>query len=248
VLVHNVNNDKKDDDATLQWLKTNEDNLKRQFKDYPNIIDPQSHSLFMLAGARGKLKTMKYLLTLGADLDYIQAKSGDDALSVALYFNEYDVADWLMEDKGMTLDVAEELEENPEREKGVPMEHKAVGRYQNYLKYVRLPRSDPSMDSPLRRSDSDTGHVSASPLRSVSRSDSDSSMGSLRLSFSPFDSPIDETPPLLRATRPDSPINLHMPRNIAMSNVEEFSYTDLPPKPRKSLADVLDRFYKENKI
>ena len=222
---------------------------QRQFKDYPNIIDPQSHSLFMLAGARGKLKTMKYLLTLGADLDYIQAKSGDDALSVALYFNEYDVADWLMEDKGMTLDVAEELEENPEREKGVPMEHKAVGRYQYYIESVRLPRSDsdPSIDynmSPLRRSDSDTGHVSACPLRSDYRLDSDSSMGSLRLSFSP----IDETPPLLRATRPDSPINLHMPRNIAMSNVEEFSYTDLPPKPRAKLADVLARFYKENKI
>ena len=246
MLVHNVNNDKKDDDATLQWLKTNEDNLKRQFKDYPNIIDPQSHSLFMLAGARGKLKTMKYLLTLGADLDYIQAKSGDDALSVALYFNEYDVADWLMEEKGMALDVAKELEENPEREKGVPMEHKAVGRYQYYLKNVRLPRSDSDpIDSPLGRSDSDTGHVSP---RLDYRSDSDSSMGSLRLSLSPFDSPIDETPPLLRATRPDSPINLHMPRNIAMSNVEEFSYTDLPPKPRARLADVLDRFYKENKI
>ena len=116
MLVHNVNDDKKDDDATLQWLEKNEDNLKSQFKDYPNIIDTQSHSLFMLAGARGKLKTMKYLLTLGADLDYIQAKSGDDALSVALYFNEYDVADWLMEEKGMALDVAKELEENPERD------------------------------------------------------------------------------------------------------------------------------------
>ena len=87
---------------------------QRQFKDYPNIIDPQSHSLFMLAGARGKLKTMKYLLTLGADLDYIQAKSGDDALSVALYFNEYDVADWLVEDKGMTLASTKRIKMNDE--------------------------------------------------------------------------------------------------------------------------------------
>ena len=95
--------------------------------------------------------------------------------------------------------------------------------------------------SPLGRSDSDISHVSGTPQRS-------DSMGSLRLSLSPFDSPVEETPPALRAARDDAPINLHMPRNIAMSNVEEFSYTDLPPKPRKSLADVLDRFYKENKI
>ena len=245
MLVHNVNDKKKDDDATLQWLKKNEDNLKRQFKDYPNVIDNKAHSLFTLA-LRGKLKTMKYLLTLGAELEYIQEQSGDNALSAALYFNEYDVADWLMEEKGMALDVAKELEENPEREKGVPMEHKAVGRYQYYLKNVRLPRSDsdPSMDSPMRRSDSDTGHVSASPLRSVSRSDSDSSMGSFRLSFSPSD----ETPPLLRATRDDSPVNLHMPRNIAMSNEEEFSYADLPRKPRKSLAVVLDKFYRDHNM
>ena len=171
MLVGNINDEKKDDDATLKWLKDNEDNLKKQFKGYPDVIDNWSHSLITLAEMRGKLKTMRYLLSLSD--------------------------------------------------------------------------SDPSIDSPLGRSDSDTGHVSP---RLDYRSDSDSSMGSLRLSFSPFDSPIDETPPLLRATRPDSPINLHMPRNIAMSNVEEFSYTDLPPEPRARLADVLDRFYKENKI
>jgi hypothetical protein len=93
--------------------------------------------------------------------------------------------------------------------------------------------------SPLGRSDSDTSHVSGTPQRS-------DSMGSLRLSLSPFDSPFDETPPALRAARDDAPINLHMPRNIAMSNVEEFSYTDLPRKPRKSLADVLDKFYRDH--
>jgi len=89
------------------------------------------------------------------------------------------------------------------------------------------------------------------PIQLV-RSDSDSSMGSLRLSLSPFEEsppwPLDETPPALRATRDDSPINLHMPRNIAMSNIEEFSYTDLPRKPRKSVADVLDKFYRDHNI
>jgi hypothetical protein len=85
-------------------------------------------------------------------------------------------------------------------------------------------------------------------------SDSDSSMGSLRLSLSPSEDeeappwPLNETPPALRAARDDAPINLHMPRNIALSNLGEFSYTDLPRKPIKSVASVLDKFYRDNNM
>ena len=106
---------------------------------------------------------------------------------------------------------------------------------------MRLARSDSDITIDYS-SDSDISHVSGTPQRG-------DSMGSLRLSLSPFEEtppwPLDETPPALRAVRDDSPINLHMPRNIAMSNEEEFSYTDLPRKPTKSLADVLDKFYRD---
>jgi hypothetical protein len=92
------------------------------------------------------------------------------------------------------------------------------------------------------------------PIEPDDSSDSDSSMGSLRLSLSPSEEeeappwPLNMTPPALRAARDDAPINLNMPRNIAMSNLGEFSYTDLPRKPIKSLANVLDKFYRDHNM
>ena len=35
---------------------------------------------------------------------------------------------------------------------------------------------------------------------------------------------------------------------IKLVAAEEFSYTDLPRKPRKSVADVLDKFYRDHNI
>ena len=132
-LVWNINDDAKNDDATLKWLKVNEVNLRKQFKDYPDVIDPLSHSLFTLAATRGKLKTMEYLLSLGADLNYVQTKTGDDALSAALYYNQYPAADLLIK-KGMTLDIAKEIEKDPNRKQteAIP----PVERYQIYLRDV----------------------------------------------------------------------------------------------------------------
>ena len=133
LLVWNVNDEDKDDDATLQWLQSNEVNLRKQFKEYPDVIDSLSHSLFTLAATRGKIKTMEYLLSLGADFNYVQAKTGDNALSAALYYNQYPAADLLIK-KGMTLDVAKELEKDPNRKQteSIP----PVERYQRYLRDV----------------------------------------------------------------------------------------------------------------
>ena len=129
-------NNESTDEVTLKWLHQNEYRLKHQFKGYPNVIDSLSHSLFTIAGIRGKLKTMKYLLSIGADLNYVQEQTGDNALSAALQYNEYVVADWLRLDKGMTLDIARELEKNIGRK-----DKTSVERYRYYSINVSTARA-----------------------------------------------------------------------------------------------------------
>ena len=71
----NISEEQKSDDATLKWLKVNEELLCSQYRTYPNIIDSLSHSLFTLAGMRGKIGTMKYMLGKGANMNYVQTKT-----------------------------------------------------------------------------------------------------------------------------------------------------------------------------
>jgi len=160
---------------------------------------------------RGKLKTMQYLLEQGANLNYIKAKTGDNALSSALYYNEYEVADWLIE-QGMNLDVARELELDPKRESKLAV--KAIGRYEAYLREIKpailsrlypddlkedetqVQRENTNFWSGQKRKDATTTLFSNmnEPAPLFERSDSDSSMGSLRFSFSPSDDEV-EIPP-----------------------------------------------------
>ena len=107
-------------------------------QNYPNI-ESNYHYLLSLAASKGKLETVKYLVSVGADLYNTSKTTGDDALSTALWFNEYDVADWLIQ-QGMTLDNAKALESRPDRE--IQDEVGAVERYQTYLREVRPPRTD----------------------------------------------------------------------------------------------------------
>ena len=58
-----------------------------------------------------KVKTVKYLLQNGANINHFQKKSKDNALSSAIYFGEYEIAKFLM-DKGLTL--TEEMKERDE--------------------------------------------------------------------------------------------------------------------------------------
>jgi ankyrin repeat protein len=118
----------------VQWLRANETQIKSVVKKYPNI-ESNYHYLLSLAASKGKLETVKYLVSIGADLNNTSKTTGDDALSTALWFNEYDVADWLIQ-QGMTLDNAKALESRPDRE--IQDEVGAVERYQTYLLHEHM--------------------------------------------------------------------------------------------------------------
>ena len=131
LLMWKVNDENISDECTVCWLRKNDKDLRRLFPLYPNVIDGLSHSLFTLSCIRGKLTTMKFLLEQGANLNHVQSQTGDDALSAALYYNQYVAAAFLRE-QGMKLQVAITLEANPNRESTLAV--KAVERYITFLR------------------------------------------------------------------------------------------------------------------
>ena len=148
MVINEVYTKKQSDEKTVQWLRANEAQIKSVVKNYPNI-ESNYHFLLSLAASKGKLETVKYLVSIGADLNKVSKTTGDDALSTALWFNEYDVADWLIQ-QGMTLDNAKALESRPDRE--IQDEVGAVKRYQTYLRDVRPARTDEEVISDARKS------------------------------------------------------------------------------------------------
>ena len=65
------------DDAILEYLKQKDFNV--------NGVDRVGHSPFTMAAYHQKLKTLKYLKERGANIHHKQKKSGDTALSSAIY-------------------------------------------------------------------------------------------------------------------------------------------------------------------
>ena len=148
MVINEVYTKKQSDEKTVQWLRANEAQIKSVVKNYPNI-ESNYHFLLSLAASKGKLETVKYLVSIGADLNKVSKTTGDDALSTALWFNEYDVADWLIQ-QGMTLDNAKALESRPDRE--IQDEVGAVERYETYLRDVRPARTDEEVIADARKS------------------------------------------------------------------------------------------------
>ena len=92
MVINEVYTKKQSDEKTVQWLRANEAQIKSVVKNYPNI-ESNYHFLLSLAASKGKLETVKYLVSIGANLYQVSKTTGDDALSTALWFNEHDVAD-----------------------------------------------------------------------------------------------------------------------------------------------------------
>ena len=74
------------DTETVQYLK------KHDFD--PNGLDAVGHSPFTMAAFVGKLKTLKYLKNQGANINHIQKKTKDTALSSAIYSAVHDTYDF----------------------------------------------------------------------------------------------------------------------------------------------------------
>ena len=101
-LMHKINSEKVSDKTTKKVLKENMTTKKLTTKD------KAGHNMITLAAARDKLKTLKYLIGVGCDINYIQP-NGDNALSVAIYYGNYEVAKYLIE-KGLKLADIEHLD------------------------------------------------------------------------------------------------------------------------------------------
>ena len=65
MLINEVYTKKQSDEKTLQWLRVNEVQIKSVVKGSPNM-ESNYHYLLSLAAAKGKLETVKYLVSAGA--------------------------------------------------------------------------------------------------------------------------------------------------------------------------------------